>query len=103
MIKIRWKNTLVKPNSDSEIQLFCAKYPALFLIPVLFMTGLGYYFWLIFTEFEQGKRDSVWVGEFKILYDLFGKWGIVGFFGLVAFGFLYLFWIYAIRESKNKN
>jgi hypothetical protein len=102
-MKIRWKNTLVKPNSDSEIQLFCAKYPSLFLIPVLLMTGFGYYFWLIFTELEQGKRASIWVGEMKIMYDLMGKWGIVGFFGLVAFGFLHLFWIYAIREPKIKN
>jgi hypothetical protein len=102
-MKIRWKNTLVKPNSDSQFQLFCAKYPALFLIPFLFMVGFGYYFWIILTELEQGKIASVWAGRLKIMHDLFGKWGIVGFFGLVAFGFLHVFWIYAIRKPKNNN
>ncbi len=102
-MKISWKNTFVKPNSDSEIQLFMAKYPGLFLIPCVIISGLGYYFWMILTELEEGKRSSVWLGKLNFLYNIFGKWGIVSFFMLIAFGFLHVFWIYAIRIPKNNN
>jgi hypothetical protein len=100
-LKIRWKNTLVKPNSDSEIQLFMAKYPGLFLIPSAILSGYGYYFWEILTELEEGKRVSVLLGKLKIMYDIFGKWGLVSFFILIAFGFAHVFWVYAIRVPKS--
>jgi hypothetical protein len=100
---IRWKNTLVKPNSDSNFMLFVCKYPALFLIPTLVLSGLSYYFWLILSEMEIGERQSVYVGKLKMLYDIFGKWGVVGFFIFLAFCASYLFCIYAIVEPKPKN
>jgi hypothetical protein len=100
---VRWKNTLVKPNSDSNFMLFVCNYPVLFLIPAVGLSGLAYYFWLILTEMEQGGRESVYVGKLKIMYDVFGKWGIVGFFLFVAFCAGYLFWIYAIHEPRPKT
>jgi hypothetical protein len=101
IVTIRWKNTLVKPNSNSNFMLFVCKYPVLFLIPVLLLSGFGYYFWLILTEMESGERESVYVGKLKIMYDLFGKWGIVGVFIFLAFCASYLFCIYAIVEPKK--
>jgi hypothetical protein len=101
-MKIRWKNTLIRPQTDSRWMHFTCKYPALFFIPSIGMFVNSYYFWQIITEMEEGKRASVWVGKLKLMYDIFGKWGIVGFMLLVAFCFLYLFWVYAISKPSNK-
>jgi hypothetical protein len=102
VMKIRWKNTLVNPQTDSLWMKFTCKYPVLFLIPSTAMFCLGYYFGRIITEMENGLRDSIWLGKLKIMYDVFGKWGIVGFFVFLAFCSLYLFWIYAVSEPRTR-
>jgi hypothetical protein len=101
-MKIRWKNTLINPQTDSQFMQFVCKYPALFFIPSVTMFGFGIYFLQIISEMENGLRDSVWVGKLKIMYDTFGKWGVVSFFIFIAFGFLYLFWVYAISKPRTK-
>jgi hypothetical protein len=102
-MKIRWVNTEIKPATDSEWMLFVCKFPFLFLIPMLVMAGFGVHFWQILTEFENGERESVFVGKLKLLYDIFGKWGVSGFFIFLALCFYYLFWVYAIRQPNSKN
>jgi hypothetical protein len=103
IMKIRWENTLINPQTDSRFMQFTCKYPALFFIPVAVMFGFSYYFWQIITKMENGLRDSIWLGKLKIMYDVFGKWGIVGFFVFLAFCSLYLFWIYAISEPRTRT
>ena len=100
-MKIRWKNTIVNPLTDEDWILFICKYPVVYFIPAIIMSGIGYYFYQCLTDFENGYRSSVFVGKLKLMYDLFGKWGIVGFFIFLAVCFLYLFWIYAISQPKN--
>ena len=101
-MKIRWKNTLINPLTDENWMLFICKYPALYFIPSTIMSGFGYYFYKQLTEFENGGRSSIFVGKLKIMYDLFGKWGIVGFFLFLAICFVYMFWIYAVSQTKIK-
>jgi hypothetical protein len=101
-MKIRWKNTLINPHTDSRFMQFTCKYPALFLIPSTAMFGLGYYFGQIITEMENGLRESVWLGKLKVMYDILGKWGVIGIFVFLAFCSLYLFWVYAISEPSTR-
>ncbi|MCG6169536.1 hypothetical protein LFX25_16985 [Leptospira sp. FAT2] len=101
-MKIRWINDEVKPvpGSPKWVQ-FTAKYPFLYLIPtaVLFTYAQYWNRWII--DWETGKDESLYLGKLKLLYDLFGRNGVVGFYLLIGGGFLWVFWIFAIAKKPE--
>ncbi|PKA04883.1 hypothetical protein, partial [Leptospira ellisii] len=98
---IRWRNDLVKPISGSPRWIvFVCKYPFSFLIPSLFLFCYAYFWHRWISEWESGETETLYLGKLKLLHDLFGIWGVVGFYLLIGAGFLWLFWYYAVRESE---
>lgn len=96
---VRWVNTVAKPLPHAGPFIrFVSRYPFLFLIVAALCGGLGAFFYRALSRFEEGQTTSVYVGELQLLYRMFGKWGIVGFFSFLVLCWLYLFWVYAIRE-----
>jgi hypothetical protein len=98
---VRWINDVVRPMPGAAGWMrFLARYPAVLLLLGLGTGGLGAFFWMRLTELERGDRASVYVGALRSAYDLFGKWGIVGFFLLIAAGWGYGFWYYALSKPR---
>lgn len=100
-MKIRWINHQVKPLSNAKWLLFTAKYPAILLLPIPVLIYLSYYFYIISYEYETGIRSKLYMGSLKLLYELFGKWGVPGFFAFLILCCMYLFYIYGISKPRE--
>ncbi|MBM9576566.1 hypothetical protein JWG45_05300 [Leptospira sp. 201903070] len=97
--KIRWINREVLPLPGSPRWIvFVCKYPFLYLLPNLILVPYAYLWHRWILEWESGEKESLYLGKLKLLYDLFGSFGVVGFYLIIGFGFLWLFWYYAIRK-----
>ncbi|AOP35624.1 hypothetical protein A0128_18305 [Leptospira tipperaryensis] len=101
-MKIRWINHEVQPlpGSPSWIVFVC-KYPFLYLLPTLILFPYAYFWYRWILEWESGEKERLYFGKLSLLYDLFGKTGVIGFYLSIGGGFLWLFWYYAIRKPKN--
>jgi hypothetical protein len=101
LMQIRWRNIKVNPMPGAPTWVkFTARYPFLLLIPTSLMFYLACFFWKQITLLESGQLSSVYVGKLKLAYDLFGKWGVCSWFVFIGLGMLYLFWFYAISDSR---
>lgn len=101
-LKIRWINEEVRPipGSPRWVQ-FVAKYPFLMFLPAALLFTYAYYWNRWILEWESGETESLHLGSLKLVYNLFGKNGIVGFYVLIGVAFLWVFWIFAIGKPKR--
>jgi hypothetical protein len=99
-MQLRWRSTKKSPAAQAPgwIRL-TAGYPFIFLVPASLMFYLAWFFWQRIASVESGQSSSVYLGELKFANDLFGKWGVSGFFIFIGLCTLYLFWYYAMSES----
>jgi hypothetical protein len=102
-LKIRWINIEVVPNTSEKWLLFICKHTWFFILLAILFLGIGIYFWQLIAKFENGEITTIYLGRLKPFYQIFGKWGITGFFLFLVFCCLYLFWIYAIKIPKNRS
>ena len=103
-MKIRWVNTAVMPLPHASAWMrFVCRYPGLLLIPAAILAGIGLFFHRALVDLEAGRVTSVHVGKLKPLHDLFGTWGIDGFFGFLIAVCLYLFWFYAMSDPRGRQ
>jgi hypothetical protein len=100
-MKIRWINRQVKPVTDAKWLLFAAKYPLVLLLPIPFLIYLSYFFYIKAYEYETGISTRLYMGSLKLLYELFGKWGVPGFCSILILCSIYLFYFYAISKPKE--
>jgi hypothetical protein len=103
-VKIRWVNDVMMPlPSSNAFMRFVCRYPGLFLLPAAACAGLAVFFHHRLTELDDGQRAGVYVGQLKVLRDLFGTTGVVGFFVVLVVLWLYLFWVYAIHDPGGRS